>query len=139
MASWLVEKKRSEIKNGLLFYSNFQLCGDSGDVNEDDVFQFRTQWTELKDGYADKNVLNLDESRLEWKAYSKRSVVHSAESCAGSKESKDGITIVPVVNSAGGKEQLIVIGTAARPRCFKHRDPKSLNIIYEVSLFLNYV
>lgn len=96
--------------------------------------KFRNEWRELRAGFEDVNVLNLDESRLEWRHYSRKSVVDSHDKGFGMKESKDGITIAPIVNAAGGKEALIVISKSRNPRCFKHKNVESLRLIFEVSL-----
>ena len=54
-----------------------------------------------------------------------KSLSEKKKECKGGKKSKERLTIAFFANAAGGTEQPIVTGKAAKPRCFKGiRDPK---------------
>jgi len=49
------------------------------------------------------------------------------EQCKGGKFSKEKITVLLYRNMAGDMEKPLVIGKAAKPRCFKNIDVEKLS------------
>ena len=60
-----------------------------------------------------EDVYNADESGLFFRALPNRTLALNSEKCAGSKLSKERLTILFCVNMLGEKEKLLVIGKAA--------------------------
>ena len=76
-------------------------------------------------GYKAEDVWNEDETGCFYRALPDKSLSEKKKECKGGKKSKERLTIAFFANAAGGKEQPIVIGRAAKPRCFKGiRDEK---------------
>ena len=99
-----------------------------------------------KEGYSQDSVYNADESGLNWKALSRKSLASCQEHAARSfKVSKERVTIMTCANAAGThKLPLLLIGKSKKPRCFKNI--KSLPVTYtaqknawmDSKLFLNW-
>ena len=106
------------------------VVGEGGDVNLSVV----ENWTEtvlpslLKD-YSPEDVYNADETGLFFHAQPKKTLHFRGERCDGGKQSKERISVLVCANMTGtDKPKLLVIGKAAKPRCFKN--VKSLPVVY---------
>ncbi len=76
-------------------------------------------------GLQPDDIWNEDKSGCFYRALPEKTLSDRKKECKGGKKAKERLTIAFVANAAGGKEQPIVIGKAAKPRCFKGiRDPK---------------
>ena len=76
-------------------------------------------------GYKAEDVWNKDETGCFYRALPDKSLSEKKKECKGGEKSKERLTIAFFANVAGGTEQPIVIGKAAKPRCFKGiMDPK---------------
>lgn len=79
-------------------------------------------WPTIRDGYADDDVFNADETGLFFKATPDKCLRFKGEKCVGGKMSKDRISVMLAANLNGTeKKKLLVIGKAKQPRCFKHK------------------
>jgi hypothetical protein len=75
------------------------------------------------------NILNMDETGLNWKRTPGRTL--ATQSYSGTKKSKDRITIALTSNADGSEKFLSwVIGKSENPRCFSKINRKNLRIIY---------
>lgn len=79
--------------------------------------------------YELRNVLNMDETGLNWKRTPNRTLATKASS--GMKKSKDRITIALTVNADGSEKfEPWVIGKSNNPRCFKNIQRNNLRMHY---------
>jgi hypothetical protein len=79
--------------------------------------------------YEEKDILNMDETGLNWKRTPDRTL--PTMSYSGTKKSKDRITIALTSNADGSEKFLAwVIGKSENPRCFKKINRNSLRMIY---------
>ncbi|XP_050293635.1 tigger transposable element-derived protein 6-like [Anthonomus grandis grandis] len=108
-------------------YISFKsISGESADVNQEDVNQFLERLPGMLQGYRPKDIYNVDESGLFFRALPDKTLMLKGEKCTGGKMSKERLTILFCANMAGDKEKLLVIGKAARPRALKNLPLKSL-------------
>ena len=73
----------------------------------------------ILDGYSPEDVWNQDETGCFYRALPEKSLAEKKKKCHGGKKAKERLTISFLVNAAGEKEVPVVIGKAAKPRCFK--------------------
>lgn len=116
---WLESfKKRHNLRQ-------FSVSGEAADVSEDTVEGWHERIQTLMVGYEAENIWNADETGCFYKALPEKTLGERKKECKGGKKAKERLTIAFFANAAGGKEPPIVIGKAAKPRCFKGiRDPK---------------
>lgn len=107
------------------------ISGESADVSQDDVNQFRIKLPSLLLGYQPEDVYNADETGLFFRALPDKTLAFRSEKCSGGKLSKERLTILFCANMAGQKEDLLVIGKAARPRAFKNVLVRDLPAIWK--------
>lgn len=70
--------------------------------------------------YEPRNVFNIDETALFFKCLPDKPFTFKKEKCHGGKHSKDKLTILLAVNMDGSEKLTpLLIGKAAKPRCFK--------------------
>lgn len=104
---------------------NMNVAGEEGDVNEEVVNSWEERARELVDDYKPEDVWNFDETGLMWRALPEKSLNEKRKRCRGGKNSKYRNTWAFFVNAAGEKEDPIVIGKSANPRCFKRLKNKT--------------
>ena len=103
------------------------VSGEAGDVAVETIEAWQERLKTLVEGYTPEDIWNADETGCFLQALPQRSLANAKKSCKGGKKSKIRVTLVFLVNAAGGKELPIVIGRAASPRCFKDiKDKKQL-------------
>ena len=106
------------------------ISGESGDVSGVTVESWKERLPELLQGYQKKDIWNLDETGVFWKALPERGFGQKSKSCKGGKKSKQRMTIAFIVNAEGGKEKPIVIWKYENPRCFKNTKKQLLPVSY---------
>ncbi|EUC58281.1 tigger transposable element-derived protein, partial [Rhizoctonia solani AG-3 Rhs1AP] len=80
-------------------------------------------------GYEPRNVLNVDETGLYWRMPPKSGIADSER--GGLKDDKARLTYAFCVNLDGSeKRKPLVIGTAAKPRCFDGHTPSECGYDY---------
>ena len=70
--------------------------------------------------FKEEQIFNADETGLFYKCLPDRTHVFKNETCAGGKMSKERLSVLVAASMAGEKLPLLVIGKAAKPRCFKN-------------------
>lgn len=104
------------------------ISGEAADVNPDTVDSWKERLQHMIRDYDEKDVYNADETGLFFRVLPNKTFSIRGETCCGGKASKERITILQCANMKGEKEKLLVIGKAARPRCFKGIDIKDLPV-----------
>ncbi|KAH9149223.1 hypothetical protein LEN26_004327 [Aphanomyces euteiches] len=115
-SGWLTGfKKRHNIRE-------FILHGESGNADLEAAKQAVPELMKLTESYQLRVIFNCDESGLPWNAEPNRCLATKPR--AGKKLSKKRVSVLFTVN-ADGSEKLppLVIGSAARPRCFNGKSP----------------
>ena len=109
-----------------------KLHGEGGDVSDDTVSDWKSKLAELCSGYDPKDIYNMDETGLFFRATTKHSYQFKGSDCNGGKHSKDRLTVALCANLIGDKEPALVIGKAEKPRCFSRNniDSKTLPVTY---------
>jgi hypothetical protein len=117
-------KKRYNIKE----YVQHGEAGSAQTDNPDNIVQMEAIRKLCKE-YALKDILNMDETGLNWKRTPDRTL--ATKSHSGTKKSKDRITIA-LTSNADGSEKFTawVIGKSENPRSFSKVNRKNLRIIY---------
>ncbi|CAF1419046.1 unnamed protein product [Adineta steineri] len=120
---WL-EKFRK--RHGIKYKS---ICGESATVDASIVDEWLSRISSVINKLDLSDVYNADESGLFFKALPNRSLVITKETCKGGKRSKERFTILCCTNMTGtDKLQPLLIGKAAKPRCFKNLNVKQLPV-----------
>ena len=125
--------------NGYLrgFYDRYNiqcksLHGEAGSVDSSTVIEWFTKVNNIIKVYENKDVYNLDETGLFYKAERGKSFVTGKESAnsnlRGVKQSKERLTVLVGASMIGEKLPLLVIGKSVNPYCF--RNVSSLPAIY---------
>lgn len=106
--------------------------GEAASVDTDIVEEGRRKLKEFLSKYAPSNIYNMDETGLFFRLEPNRTL--ATGSVYGTKKSKERISVALCANSDGtDKLQRLVIGKAARPRCF----PKTFNVQSVVQYYHN--
>ena len=106
------------------------ICGESADVRGDTVTSWKERLPEIVSGYAQRDIWNLDETGLFWKALPDKGFAEKASKCKGGKKIKVRITVALIVDALGETQRPIVIGMSANPRCFKNVKKDQLPVDY---------
>lgn len=106
------------------------LSGERASVDLATVDSWRSRLPEITKDYALKDIYNMDETGLFFRALPEKSLAVKGSDCAGSKKSKDRVTVSLCVNALGEFEQPLVIGHALKPRCFKNITPQNLPVVW---------
>lgn len=104
------------------------LSGESASVDLSRVDEWKKASSELINSYEEENIFNVDETSLFWKCTPKRSLVFRGERAAGTKKSKERLTLLLCCSATGEKLAPIIIGKSKNPRCFAR---KKLPITYK--------
>ncbi|CAC5395781.1 unnamed protein product [Mytilus coruscus] len=117
---WL-ESWRSKFSIGF-----FKVCGESVDVDQSVVDDFKSKLENIVADYTPENVFNADETGLFFKALPDKTLGQKGEACKGGKLAKERITVMLACSSTGEKLPPSVIGKAKKPRCFKNINVNNL-------------
>ncbi|XP_063410388.1 tigger transposable element-derived protein 6-like, partial [Mytilus trossulus] len=124
---WL-ESWRSKFSIGF-----FKVCGESADVDQSVVDDFKSKLENIVGDYTPENVFNADETGLFFKALPDKTLGQKGEACKGGKLAKERITVMLACSSTGEKLPPLVIGKAKKPRCFKNINVNNLPVIWQSS------
>ncbi|XP_035680164.1 tigger transposable element-derived protein 4-like [Branchiostoma floridae] len=116
-------RKRHNIKFGTM-------SGEKGDVSEEVTESWKERLPQICEGYDARDIFNMDESGLYYRASTDKTLYAKGDDCSGGKRSKDRVTIAYCANLLGEKEKPIVIGKSKNPRCFKNVDKDNLPVHY---------
>ena len=100
------------------------MSGERGDVKDETVKNWKKTLPKLCEGYAEKDIFNMDESGLFFRDTVRKTFHFKSDDCAGGKRSKERITISLCSSMKGEKMKLLVIGKSRSPRCFGKIDKK---------------
>ena len=95
------------------------MSGESGEVYEETFQSWNERLPVIFASYSPQDILNMNETGKFYRALPNKSLSEAAKLCRGGKKSRERIACAFFVNAAGGKENPIVIGKSANPRCFK--------------------
>ena len=124
-SGWLCRFKSRHLITGC------KLSGERGSVPEASVEEWRERLPTLLQGYSLRDIYNMDETGVYYRALPERTLSVKGAAVCGGKKSKERITLSLCVNGIGEFERALVIGHAARPRCFKREyriSPSNLEI-----------
>ena len=108
------------------------VCGESGSVSGHLVDEWHAELAKTIENYQPKNIFNVDETGLFFKCLPNKTFSFKNEKCSGGKNSKERLTILIGSNMDGSEKlPLLMIGKAAKPRCFK--SARSLPVTYEAN------
>ena len=125
---WL---ERWKTKHSVKFY---KVCGESGDVDNDLVSDYKEKIKEIVQGVKPEDVYNCDETGLFFRAVSDKSLSLKGDRCKGGKLSKERLTVMLACSATGDKLKPLVIGKSYKPRCFKNPIPTDLHTDLRVTL-----
>ncbi|CAI6361843.1 unnamed protein product [Macrosiphum euphorbiae] len=111
------------------------ICGESSSVDHDIVINIVTnnKLVEICEGFVPKNIFNLDETGLFFRALPNKTMCIKGENCSGGKISKERITVMLCVNMEGDFETPLVIEKALKPRCFKNIIVNDLGVTWKAN------
>ena len=117
-------KKRFNVKCNVL-------SGESADVSEETVLEWKQRLPSLCEGYNLKDIFNADETGLYYRAMPTRSMVAKDDTCKGVKISKERITVMLAASGTGEKLPPLIIGKAKKPRSFQGYNMAALSLQWE--------
>ncbi|CAF1281361.1 unnamed protein product [Adineta ricciae] len=107
------------------------ISGEGASISPITVDDWKARLPKILEGYHPANIYNCDETGLFFKLKPDRSLVLDTNDCKGGKKAKDRYTILLCANWAGmDKMKPVVIGKAAKPRCFKNMDITKLPVTW---------
>ena len=79
---------------------------------------YKPRLVELLSQYADRDILNVDETGLYWKQTSNKSLMDVSDTAGGSKKEKARVTLMITCSMSGEIFPVTVINTHLKPRSF---------------------
>lgn len=98
------------------------ISGEAGEIDSVVCEDWKGRLDSITEGYAPKDIFNMDETGLFFRALPTKTLALKSVQCKGGKLAKERLTVALCVNGAGEKEQPLVIGKSLTPRCFKNAD-----------------
>ena len=123
-SGWLMRFKNRHNIHGAV------CSGESGAVDLTACDDWKEKIPELVQGYEARDIYNMDETGVFFRALPRRTLTVKKEACKGGKQAKERITASLCVNMEGEFEKTVVIGKSAKPRCFKNVNMDTLPITY---------
>lgn len=111
---WLSRFKR---RHGLVFKA---VSGEAAAVNRDVCSTWQQgRLQEILNAYDPRDVFNVDEMGLFYKALPSKTLTYKGEACTGGKRSKERITVLVGANVDGSEKlKLLVVAKSKKPQCF---------------------
>ena len=127
------------------------ISGEGAAIDEHTVSDWKTRLSTIFEQYNPVDIYNCDETGLYYKLVPGRSLVISKEDCIGGKKSKERFTVLLCANWMGNDKLkplvtgkwlfnyptsiirfmiFLLLGKAAKPRCFKNLDMKQLPVTW---------
>ena len=105
------------------------ISGEAADVSSETIDDWKKRIPSIIDGYALEDIYNCDETGLFYRALPDRTLSIKGQQCQGGKRSKERVTALLCCNATGTDlYKPLVIGKAAKPRCFKNIDATTLPV-----------
>ncbi|XP_033127522.1 tigger transposable element-derived protein 6-like [Anneissia japonica] len=102
---------------------NMQVAEENGDVGNESIESWHEHAQELMKNCEAKDIWNMDETGVFWKALPSKSIATKGGQCTG-KNVKERLTWAFFVNAEGKREDPVVIGQS-HPKCFSNLKNKS--------------
>ena len=109
------------------------MCGERASVDSNVVDDWLKRVPTIVEGYAPRDIFNADETGLFYRSLPEKTLKVRGEDCKGGKQSKLRLTTMLCCNLSGEHEKVLVIGKAAKPRCFKNVDPSQLPVTWRAN------
>ena len=93
-----------------------KVCGEAGSVDKDVEEDWLSRVPDIIKDYDLKNIYNMDETGVFYRALPDKSLSVRGQACSGGKKSKDRLTVFLYVNALEQFEKPIVIGHCKKPR-----------------------
>ncbi|GBO28520.1 Tigger transposable element-derived protein 6 [Araneus ventricosus] len=110
--SWL---DKFQVRNNVVFRA---LCGEAADVDDNLCEDWTTRLPLLLAGYADKDIFNMNETELFFRALPNKSMMVKLADSKGGKQAKEGFTMSFCASATGEKLKSLMIRKSKTPRCF---------------------
>uniref|UniRef100_A0A8C4N3C7 HTH CENPB-type domain-containing protein n=1 Tax=Eptatretus burgeri TaxID=7764 RepID=A0A8C4N3C7_EPTBU len=110
------------------------LSGEGADVKLETVDQWKERLPGIIELYDPKDIFNLHESGLFYRALQDKTLRVRGADCKGGKRSKERLTAMLCVNMKGEFEKPFIIGRCEKPRCFKHINTKTLPVVQAIEM-----
>lgn len=109
------------------------VSGESASVDQLTVSEWKDKvLPSLHEKFDEKDIFNVDECALFYNMLPDKTFALKGENCSGGKMSKERVTVLVGANMDGSEKlPALVIGKAAKPRCFKNT--KTLPCRYQSS------
>lgn len=114
-------------RNNIVFKS---ICGESADIDEEVLTEWKSRLPLICAGYTDRDIYNLDETGLFFRALPTKTLMEKTDEAKGGKQAKQRLTVALCANAAGEKENPIIIWKSKKPHCFKNIDIAKLGVIW---------
>lgn len=124
---WLESFRR---RHNILFRT---LCGEAGDVDEEVVADWKQRLPGLIEGYQAKDIFNMDETGLFFRALPNKTLVEKGKQCRGGKMAKERLSLAFCCSAVGEKFKPLVIWKSLNPRCFQGQNVKGLGVYWEAN------
>lgn len=109
------------------------ICGESKDVEQETVDDFRAKIPELIAGYDLEDIGNIDETALFFRSIPNKTLYPKGEKCFGGKQSKERLSLLLCCFADGKFEKPLVIGKAQNRRCFKNILKENLPVVWKAN------
>ena len=121
---WLRQfKERHNVKR-------IRMHGESGSVDEQAIEETIADLRHLLNRYAWNDIYNMDETGLFFRMEPDTTL--ATRQLAGKKKNKERLSVALCCNGDGlHKMKALVIGRAAKPRCFKNINLANLGVMYQ--------
>ena len=107
--------------------------GEANDVDMTIVGEWKEKIEDRVENHEPKDVYNCDETGLFYHALPSRTLAVKGDRYIGRKLSIERLMVLGCGNMEGELEKLLVIGKAAKPRCFKNLKISSLLVRWKSS------
>lgn len=108
-------------------------CGESGDVDGTVVEDWRDRLPELLGSYDAKDIFNMDETGLFFRALPNKTLMEKGIQCRGGKMAKERLTIALCCSATGEKFKPLAIWKSLNPRCFRGQNLKRIGVLWEAN------
>jgi transposase len=115
-------------RNGISFSC---LSGESADVDECTLAEWKDRVPTLCNGFSSADVFNVDETGFYYRSLPDKSLTLKGEHCKGGKKSKERLTVMLCCSFTGEKLRPLVIGKAENPRCFRGVQKNQLTVTWK--------
>jgi hypothetical protein len=121
---WIARfKKRNQIEFKAV-------CGESASVHIKTIDEWKSKLASICDRYSERDIFNLDETRLFFRLLPSKTLSEKGEACTGGKVLKDRLTIFLCTSMQGEKLKPFVIGKYKKTRCFKNIQNENLPTLW---------